>query len=105
MTIIIGLLLGAVIGSLLGLLGGGGSILAVPALVYVAGYDVKQAIPTSLIVIAAASIVGRYRKCLRPRFNGAWLASLRWRASRPRSSARPSATCCPNRRSSSGSRR
>ena len=49
-----------VIGScvLLGLLGGGGSILAVPALVYGMGFDMQQAIPTSLIVVAAASAVG-----------------------------------------------
>ncbi|WP_439954061.1 hypothetical protein, partial [Escherichia coli] len=46
MTITTSLLVGAVIGTLLGLLGGGGSILAVPALVYIIGLDVKQAIPT-----------------------------------------------------------
>ena len=37
MTIGVTLALGAVIGVLLGLLGGGGSILAVPVLVYVLG--------------------------------------------------------------------
>jgi uncharacterized membrane protein YfcA len=57
-TIGIALALGAVIGVLLGLLGGGGSILAVPALVYVLGLGVEQAIPTSLIVIGIASAVG-----------------------------------------------
>lgn len=62
MTITTSLLVGAVIGTLLGLLGGGGSILAVPALVYIIGLDVKQAIPTSLIVIAAASAVGAIPK-------------------------------------------
>ncbi|MEZ0341221.1 sulfite exporter TauE/SafE family protein [Mycobacterium sp. pV006] len=50
--------LGALIGVLLGLLGGGGSILAVPALVYAMGFDIQQAIPISLIVVAAASAVG-----------------------------------------------
>ncbi|MBI3227987.1 MAG: sulfite exporter TauE/SafE family protein [Mycolicibacterium cosmeticum] len=50
--------LGAVIGVLLGLLGGGGSILAVPALVYVLGLGIDQAIPMSLIVIGSASAVG-----------------------------------------------
>jgi uncharacterized membrane protein YfcA len=58
MPIAIGLALGALIGVLLGLLGGGGSILAVPALVYGMGFDVEQAIPISLIVVAAASAVG-----------------------------------------------
>ncbi len=54
--------LGAVIGVLLGLLGGGGSILAVPALVYAVGLDVEQAIPISLIVIGVASAVGTVPK-------------------------------------------
>lgn len=58
MTITLALALGAVIGALLGLLGGGGSILAVPALVYVLGLDVQQAIPMSLIVVGTASAVG-----------------------------------------------
>lgn len=58
MTMTISLIAGAVIGTLLGLLGGGGSILAVPALVYVIQLNVKQAIPISLIVVAAASAVG-----------------------------------------------
>lgn len=56
--------LGAVIGVLLGLLGGGGSILAVPALVYGVGLDVEQAIPISLIVIGIASAVGAMPKVL-----------------------------------------
>lgn len=55
---VVTLALGAVIGALLGLLGGGGSILAVPALVYVLGLDVQQAIPLSLIVVGTASAVG-----------------------------------------------
>ena len=58
----IALALGAVIGVLLGLLGGGGSILAVPALVYVLGLGVEQAIPTSLIVVGVASAVGALPK-------------------------------------------
>ena len=58
MTTALALALGALIGVLLGLLGGGGSILAVPALVYGMGFDMEQAIPISLIVVAAASAVG-----------------------------------------------
>lgn len=62
MTIGIALAVGAVIGVLLGLLGGGGSILAVPALVYVLDLPVEQAIPMSLVVIAVASAVGALPK-------------------------------------------
>lgn len=47
--------LAAVIGISLGLLGGGGSILAVPLLVYVAGLPAKQAIATSLLVVGTTS--------------------------------------------------
>lgn len=51
------LVLGLVVGALLGLVGGGGSILAVPALVYGVGLSLAEAIPTSLIVVGAASAV------------------------------------------------
>ena len=57
MTVLVSIFAGAVIGVLLGVLGGGGSILAVPALVYVIGLDVKQAIPMSLLAIGIASAV------------------------------------------------
>lgn len=44
----LGLLMAAVIGLLLGLLGGGGSILTVPVFVYVLGFGAKEAIAMSL---------------------------------------------------------
>ena len=47
--------LGLVIGILLGLLGGGGSILAVPALVYGVGTPLAVAVPTSLLVVGVSS--------------------------------------------------
>ena len=50
--------LGFLIGLSLGALGGGGSILAVPALVYAAGQDPRAATATSLFLVGAASIVG-----------------------------------------------
>src|SRR6478735_4657991 len=50
--------LAAFVGVALGLLGGGGSILTVPLLAYVAGLDAKQAIATSLLVVAVTSAVG-----------------------------------------------
>ena len=46
------------VGISLGLLGGGGSILTVPLLAYVAGLDAKQAIATSLLVVGVTSAVG-----------------------------------------------
>jgi uncharacterized membrane protein YfcA len=45
------------IGVSLGLLGGGGSILTVPVLVYVIGLETKQAISTSLIAVGLTSAV------------------------------------------------
>ena len=47
--------LGLTIGILLGLLGGGGSILAVPALVYGVGTPLAVAVPTSLLVVGVSS--------------------------------------------------
>ncbi|WP_370247660.1 sulfite exporter TauE/SafE family protein [Cryobacterium sp. TMT2-4] len=55
--IIAALVLGLIVGSLLGLVGGGGAIIAVPALVYGVGLPLEEAIPTSLIVVGAASAV------------------------------------------------
>lgn len=46
------------IGMAVGLLGGGGSILTTPLLVYVAGFDPKEAITASLFVVAITSIFG-----------------------------------------------
>lgn len=50
--------LGFLIGLSLGALGGGGSILAVPMLVYVAGQDPRAATATSLFLVGTASLVG-----------------------------------------------
>jgi uncharacterized membrane protein YfcA len=54
---IVALALGLVIGVLVGLLGGGGSILAVPALVYAAGQSLPQAIATALLVVGITAVV------------------------------------------------
>lgn len=54
-TLLVALVLGLVIGALLGLLGGGGSILAVPALVYGVGQPLSVAVPTSLLVVGISS--------------------------------------------------
>lgn len=55
---IAGLFFAALIGVSLGLLGGGGSILAVPILVYVVGMGTKPAIATSLLVVGVTSLAG-----------------------------------------------
>jgi uncharacterized membrane protein YfcA len=56
----IGLLvfLGLLLGFTLGLVGGGGSVLGVPILVYVSGVSVKEAIVMTLLVLAIAGLVG-----------------------------------------------
>lgn len=58
---VLGLGLALVVGLSLGLLGGGGSVLTVPIFVYVMGFEAKQAIAMSLIVVGAASCVGAAR--------------------------------------------
>ena len=49
------IVLAVFVGVSLGLLGGGGSILMVPLLAYVAGMDAKLAIATSLLVVGTTS--------------------------------------------------
>ena len=49
---------GLAIGVAIGMLGGGGSVLAVPVLVYVLGQDVSQATTASLVVVTAAAVAG-----------------------------------------------
>jgi uncharacterized protein len=49
--------LGLFIGVSLGALGGGGSILAVPALVYAAGQSPQQATTTSLVLVAITAVI------------------------------------------------
>ena len=69
MTVVVAL--GLAIGVLLGLLGGGGSILAVPALVYGAGEPLARAVPASLLVVGISSATA-----LLPRLRG---GQVRWR--------------------------
>ena len=49
---------GLAIGIALGMLGGGGSVLAVPVLVYVLGQSVHQATTASLVVVTAGALAG-----------------------------------------------
>ncbi len=58
--ILLDLLLGFAIGASLGMLGGGGSILTVPALVYLVGQSPQSAVTTSLAIVGANSLMGAY---------------------------------------------
>ena len=53
-----GYILAIVIGVVLGLIGGGGSILAVPILVYVLGVDPIQATAYSLFIVGLSALIG-----------------------------------------------
>lgn len=61
-TLIVALGLGAAIGVTLGMLGGGGAVLAIPVLVWALGQDVHAATTTSLIVVGAAALAGGLRQ-------------------------------------------
>lgn len=58
MTLVLAVVAGAVIGLSLGALGGGGSILAVPVLVYALGQSPAQATTGSLVVVGVTSLIG-----------------------------------------------
>lgn len=57
---LLGLILSAVIGLSLGLIGGGGSILTVPILVYFLGVEPREAVGMSLAVVGATSLFGSF---------------------------------------------
>jgi len=58
-----------IIGLSLGLLGSGGSILTVPALVYILGQDEKIAIASSLAIVGFIAATGAYRYHLKQQVN------------------------------------
>ncbi|MDX1386879.1 MAG: sulfite exporter TauE/SafE family protein, partial [bacterium] len=93
MTILLALVMGGVVGLTLGVFGSGGSVLAVPILVYVLGMEVKDAIAMSLVIVGLTAVTGavqQYRQktfCLKPAlffsavgivgaYVGTWLAML-----------------------------
>ncbi|WP_405541118.1 sulfite exporter TauE/SafE family protein [Streptomyces phaeochromogenes] len=55
-TLILALAAGAVIGLALGALGGGGSVLAVPALIYLLGFSPAGATTASLVIVTLTSV-------------------------------------------------
>ncbi|HET9221696.1 MAG TPA: TSUP family transporter, partial [Roseiflexaceae bacterium] len=59
-TTLLALVMGAVIGLSLGMLGGGGSILTVPALVYVLGQDPHTAVSASLVIVGLNAATGAW---------------------------------------------
>ena len=59
-ALVLALIAGAVIGLALGALGGGGSVLAVPALIYLLGFTPAAATTASLIIVAATSATALY---------------------------------------------
>lgn len=59
-SLLLNMVLGFSIGGTLGLLGGGGSILTVPALVYLVGQTPQVAVTTSLAIVGANSVLGAF---------------------------------------------
>lgn len=70
-SLIVTFILALVIGVSLGLLGGGGAILAVPVLTYITGLDPVQAMPSSLLIVGITSLVSLVLHALKKR--------VRWR--------------------------
>lgn len=62
MTIFLGLFLGAIVGGVLGLVGAGGAILAVPGLVAVLGLSATAATTSSTIIVGSAALAGALRR-------------------------------------------
>ena len=84
--------LAVLVGISLGLLGGGGSILTVPLLAYVAGMDAKPAIATSLLVVGVTSAIGAITHARAGRVR--WRVAVLFGAGRPWPAPTPAA-CWP----------
>ncbi|MFK8850688.1 sulfite exporter TauE/SafE family protein [Streptomyces sp. Ac-502] len=59
-ALILALVAGGVVGLALGALGGGGSVLAVPALIYLLGFTPAEATTASLLIVTATSLAALY---------------------------------------------
>ncbi|MEV1020593.1 sulfite exporter TauE/SafE family protein [Streptomyces sp. NPDC050264] len=59
-ALLLALIAGAVVGLALGALGGGGSVLAVPALIYLLGFSPAAATTAGLIIVTATSLTALY---------------------------------------------
>ncbi|MDP1712339.1 MAG: sulfite exporter TauE/SafE family protein [Candidatus Nanopelagicaceae bacterium] len=62
MLILEGLILGTFIGSVLGMVGAGGAILAVPGLIAVMGLSTTAATTSSMVIVGAAALSGALRR-------------------------------------------
>ncbi|MEF2526212.1 MULTISPECIES: sulfite exporter TauE/SafE family protein [Streptomyces] len=71
-TLILALAAGAVVGLALGALGGGGSVLAVPALIYLLGFTPAAATTAALVIVTATSLTALYAH--------ARTGNVRWKA-------------------------
>jgi len=67
---------GAVVGLLLGLTGAGGSIVSVPILIYLLGYDAHAATGTSLIIVGTGALAGVVQYFLTARQRIQWAAGV-----------------------------
>ncbi|MFC8422122.1 sulfite exporter TauE/SafE family protein [Streptomyces sp. NPDC057236] len=59
-ALVLALVAGAVVGLALGALGGGGSVLAVPALIYLLGFTPAAATTASLVIVTVTSLTALY---------------------------------------------
>lgn len=71
-ALILSLVAGAVVGLALGALGGGGSVLAVPALIYLLGFTPAAATTASLVIVTVTSLTALYAH--------ARAGNVRWKA-------------------------
>ncbi|MFJ4422323.1 sulfite exporter TauE/SafE family protein [Streptomyces bobili] len=71
-VLVLALIAGALVGLALGALGGGGSVLAVPALIYLLGFPPAAATTASLIIVTATSLTALYAH--------ARTGNVRWKA-------------------------
>lgn len=62
LQLVFALLCGGVVGVMLGTTGAGGSMLAIPLLVYLVGVPVQEAIVISLMVVGYSALFGAWRK-------------------------------------------
>lgn len=77
---------GLIVGTILGLTGAGGGMLAVPALIYTQGWTMQEAMPVALIAVSISAIIGaidglqkklvRYKAAMLMAIAGAPMTSL-----------------------------
>jgi uncharacterized membrane protein YfcA len=86
LSLFIVVICGLIIGTILGLTGAGGGMLAVPALIYTQGWTMQEAMPLALIAVSISAIIGaidgfqkklvRYKAAILMAFAGAPMTSL-----------------------------